>query len=661
MSQVGPPYLGAAYYPEDWPLEQIDDDIALMKESGCNVMRVAEFAWSRMEPEEGRYDFEWLHTVVDKLGDAAIATIMCTPTATPPQWLVDRYPEVLYVRRGQPMKHGGRRHACPNSPVYRAHCERIVTKMAEEFGQDDRIIGWQVDNELSSPNTGERACTCPACMRKFQDGMREKFETIEKLNATWGMDLWSQTYTSFGRLPGPDWDIWHHHSLLVAWEEFMSDSFVDFCGAQADVLHRLTNHPVGTDMMPFLGLDYGDMHKKLDLVQYNHYNSMENLWEVGFWFDMIRPLKAAPFWNTETATCWNGSGAANGYKEPGFCVVNSWLPIAFGGEANLYWLWRQHWSGQELMHGAVVSSQGRPLHIIGEVQEISRGFEAAGDFLGSTRPVSNGLGLHFSHKAAWIYMHQPMVAGFNYHKKLSEDVYRPLAQAQLRPDVLQPHVDLTSYKVIVSPFVATLDDEDLRGRLERWIRDGGTWIAGPLTDVRTEHATKFKASPFGSLEEWGGVYCTYEIPGQPRDFGIKWADGRESEGSVWYAAFEPKGAETLASYTEGPMAGLAAVTRHKMGKGQVILLGTLPTPEDLAGFVTRVANEAGVSPVAEASENLYVIPREGEGGRGCVVVEIENRPGTLALPHEAVDLLTGKTHTGTVEVAPYSVMVLKTG
>lgn len=461
MPELCPPYLGAAYYPEDWPLAQIDEDIALMQQAECNVMRVGEFAWSRMEPEEGHYDFDWLHLVVEKLGQAGIGVIMCTPTCTPPQWLADRYPEILFERQGKRMKHGGRRHACPTSPVYREHCARIVSKMAEEFGQDERIIGWQIDNEVSSPSPEGRACTCPACTQKFQENMSEKFGTIDALNAAWGTDLWSQTYTSFSTLPVSDIDIWHHLSLLTAWEEFISDAYVDFCGAQADILHQLTKHAIGTDMMPYLGVDYGDMHRKLDLVQFNHYNGMENLWEVGFWYDMIRPLKTAPFWNTETATCWNGAGAANGYKEPGFCVVNSWLPIAFGGEANLYWLWRQHWSGQELMHGAVVSSQGRPLHIIGEVQEIARGFAASAEFLNGTRPVSNGLGLHFSHKAHWIFAYQQMVSGLNYLGKMTYEIYHPLAQAQLRPDVLQPHVDLSPYKVIFSPLLPTLEEEDL--------------------------------------------------------------------------------------------------------------------------------------------------------------------------------------------------------
>ncbi len=658
MLNIRPPYFGAAYYPEDWPIEQIDADIALMKEAGMNVMRIGEFAWSRMEPEEGVFDFDWLHLVVEKLGEAGIAVIMGTPTCTPPVWLTERYPEILFVSDdiGVAM-HGSRRHACPNSPVYREHCARIVTRMAEEFGKDERIIGWQIDNEVY-PYRG-RSCVCPVCVKKFQETMRKKYGTIEALNAAWGTNLWSMTYKSFEQLPIPHRFTWHHPSLLTAWAEFTSDSYVDFVKFQADILHRLTIHPIGTDMMPVAGVDYGDMHRSLDVVQYNHYHGMSNLWQAAFWFDFCRQIKERPFWNTETATCWNGSTTANGYKEPGFCRANSWLPIAMGGEANLYWLWRQHWSGQELMHGAVITSCGRPMHIFGEVQEVSAGFRAAADFLNSTKPSNTGLALHFSHKAAWMFEYQPMVNGFNYQGFLLEKVYRHLIRSQFRPDVILPINDLTPYKMVLSPFLPALDEAGLRERLKAWIEEGGTWIVGPLSDVRTIHATKFTHAPYGSLEEWGGVRCRYEIPADPREFGLSWWDGRSSAGSVWYDGFELCGAEALATYTEYPLEGLAAVARRKVGKGQIIILGTLPQPEDFQKLLLMIGSDIGVQPVAEASPNLVVVPREGSGGNGLAVVEVENQPASLVLPSSMIDLLTGKSYEGTINIAPYGVMVLK--
>lgn len=654
-----PPYFGAAYYPEAWPLEQVEEDIALMKKAGMNVMRIAEFAWSRMEPQEGQYDFEWLHMVVNKLGKAGIAAIMCTPTATPPAWLTSRYPEVLFVDdHGVPNQHGARRHVCSNSPVYRGHCTRIVTALAREFGRDPNVIGWQIDNELYPYS--ERGCCCNVCLRMFQDAMRAQFGTIEALNAAWCNRLWSQEYTSFAELPVPRRGVDHNRSLLTAWMRFQSDSYVAFSDHQADILHRLTvNQPVGTDMMPTMGLSYHDICRKLDLVQYNHYNTTEDLWEAPFWMDLCRPLKQAPFWNTETSTCWNGGGSATGYLEPGFCRANSWLPFALGGEANLYWLWRAHRAGQELMHGSVVSSAGRPLHTFDEVRAVAAGLRKAGAFLNGTRPVNTGLAIHYSCMAWWLFAFQTINHGFIYHESLIRSVWRPLVEAQYRPDLIDAAADLTSYRLVLSPFLPALDEAGLRERLLRWIRAGGVWVAGPFTDIRDMAAAKFPHGPYGSLEEWAGVRTRYEIPGRPRTFGLRFKKGGETQGSLWFDSYELAGGCALAEYTEGPMKGLAAVVERKIGRGRIILFGTQLPPAAYLEMLSEIAAAADVNPVAAASPNLLVVPRAGRAGRGRVVVETGNREASLKLDRPVVNLLTGRRHRDALNLPPYGVAVLK--
>ena len=662
MPEHRPPYFGAAYYPEDWPLEQIDQDIAMMKETGMNCMRIGEFAWSRMEPREGHYDFDWLHLVVDKLAAAGIATIMGTPTATPPAWLSEKYPQVLGVTdTGVVKQHGARRHACPNNPVYREHCARIVTKMAREFGQDPNVIGWQIDNEVYPNGVCERGCFCPVCYARFLEALRRKFGDIDALNRAWCTDLWSQTYQSFSQIPPPRSTTWHHPALVLEWMLFQSDSYVEFVHHQGEILHRLARQPVGTDMMPMLGVSYQRMFEKLDVVQHNHYHSTHDLWQAAFWMDYLRPLKNRPFWNTETSTCWGGNVVAMGYMEEGFCRANSWLPFALGGEANLYWLWRTHWAGHELMHGSVISAAGRPMHTYGEVLEVARGLEAAGDFLRGTRPVNSGLAVHFSTHAWYVAQTQPQVKGFNYQGQLINGVIRPMMDAQLRADVIDPAADLSPYRMIVSPFLPMLDESGLRDRLAKWIESGGTWITGPMTDKRNLHAAKFTHAPYGSLEQWGGIYCRYEIPGDPRQFKLRWDYGAESEGSVWYDSMELRGAQALATYTEGPMKGLAAVTRHRMGKGQVVVLGTLPRPPEMRKLLERLAADSQVPPAAQASPNLLVVPREGPAGRGLICIELQNQPATLTLPMPGTDLLSGRQVSGQVAIGAFGVMAVRYG
>jgi len=657
-SQPSPPYLGAAYYPEAWPDGLVDEDIALMKQAGLNVVRIGEFAWSRIEPREGEYEFAWLHRVIDKLGEAGIATILGTPTCTPPIWLTEKYPEILAMDdHGRRTHHGARRHACPTSPVYRELAARIVTRMAEEFGKDDRILGWQIDNELY-PH-GPRGCFCPVCVQAFHKRLEAKYGTIEALNDAWGTALWSQTYQRFDQVPPPHAHVWHHPSLYLDWMLIQVEAYAQFSDAQAAILHRHTRQPVGTDVMPRLGLSHRRLNENLDVVQFNHYHDDRALWQAVFWMDWCRTIKPRPFWVTETATCWAGNVVTAGYKRPGFCRVNSWLPLALGGEANLYWLLRAHRSGQELMCGSVVSSCGRPMHVFDEVQQLSREFERAAEFLTTTRPVISGLAIHQSTFAWWFFQTQPLVAGFEYGGQLRNTVYHPLFEALLRPDIVDPESLLDPYRVVISAFLPALDEADLRRRLRTWIENGGTWIAGPFTDIRTLNGTKFTHAPFGSLEEWGGVRCEWEVPAN-LPFGLRWGDRTESKGSVWYAGFEPTGAEVLATYADCEFEGLAAVTVHPMGRGRVVVLGTMPEPEAFRRLVIRLCDDAGIRPTANASPGVLAVPRRGQDFEGMIVIETENRKATLQLEHGGVDLLTGTRYApGKLDLAPWDVLVLR--
>lgn len=337
--------------------------------------------------------------------------------------------------------------------------------------------------------------------------------------------------------------------------------------------------------------------------------------------------------------------------------MNSWLPIALGGEMNLYWLWRAHRSGQELMHGSVVSSHGRPLHIFDEVREISQGFNKAADFINNTRPKQSGIGIHFSHFAWHFFTYQPLEHGFNYWK-LYTDVYRPINELHFRPDVIAPESPLDQYKMIVSFFLPALDEGGLRERIKKWIEDGGTWVVGPFTDIRTLDSTKFKHAPFGSLEEWGGIHCKYEIPGN-REFSIVFPDASETKGSLCFNGLETRGAEVLASYAEYPFEGLAAITRKRMGKGQIIVLGTLLKNDDWKKFIRKVCGEIGIEPVVEASPNVLAIPREGKYHEGMAVFEIEYKPGNIKLPKPGIDILTEVKYHGYIEIVPYQILLLK--
>ncbi|MBQ3880133.1 MAG: beta-galactosidase [Oscillospiraceae bacterium] len=657
-------YLGAAYYPEVFgkDLPTLDEDIRYMKEGGFNVMRIAEFSWSSMEPHDGVFDFAWLHRIVDTLGENGIKTLMCTPSATPPAWLTKKYPETLAIEDTRIRQHGERRHCCSNSAVFREYTRRIVEKMAQEFAHDKNVIGWQLDNEISPM---ERGCACPSCMRLFHDRLRGKFGTVENLNRAWNLGMWSQEYESFEDVPHPDKKTWSNPSLIAEYIDFSSDSHASFLHMQAKTLREGgVRVPIGTDMMPIFTQHYPKTVAPLDICQYNHYNTRENLWQAAFWFDYVQNLKPdVPFWNTETSTSFNGSAAAPDSHYPlGFCRINSLLPYAFGGEMNSYWLWRQHPSGHELMHGYVVSTQGRPVYNFGEIRDVSAILNKTEDFLTSTKVRRSGFAMSVSSTAGILFQAAPTVEGFDYRASLIARFGDFMGSGML-PELLDTTADLSGVKVLYSPYLMTLDQGDFASRLEAWIRDGGIWIAGPLTDIRDANIAKYPSSPYGMIERLTGIYNDFGLAASHIPARVRWLDWVECDASLWTDVFTLKeGMEPVAVYTKAsepsPVEGYAAAAFCPVGKGGVIVLGTQPSRAALLEVVDYAFEKAGIEPGVTSTDNVFAIPREGREN-GLILAEVGCTAGSANLDGTYEDLVTGEKLSGETALAPYEFRVLR--
>ena len=656
---VKPPYLGVAYYPEDWDESFMQQDIAMMKEAGINVARIAEFAWSRMEKEEGCFDFEWLHKVIDALADAGIATVLGTPSATPPVWLGRKFPSVFReFESGMIRNHGGRRHCCSNNKEYVKYSLRIAEKMAKEFGGNKNVIGWQIDNEIYYRDSG---CFCQNCQDRFKVWLKNKFGTIEELNARWNLGIFSQEYSDFEEIPAPR-NAWVNPHHIQEWQTFQQNSHVEFVTKQAEILKKYVDVPIGTDIMPFNGMNYNDMFKKMDVVQFNHYNTAENLWQVGLWFDFIRNIKDRPFWNTETSTCWGGSNCvAEKLKPNGFCYVNSWLPIAMGGEANMYWLWRTHWGGHEIMHGSVISASGRPMHTFGEVQKVSEDFVKAAEFLKATK-VKTPLAMHFTSLSWNMFIAQQPFAGFDYYTELQECFYRPLIDSCCRPDILEAEHSLEGYKILFTPFVPSLMDNDMGKKIAEWVKDGGVWVVGPSTDIRNNDGARFKDRPFGMLEELTGVRWCFSLPDGAEGTECASVTGDTFEGRSWFELFEADGDELacVSKAAHNAADGKAVFLKKKVGKGTVFVLGTLPSYETMKSFIIpKALSEAGVEFGSGLGGSFMVVDRVGEEMSGKIILEHAGKGGEYTLPYSAKDILTGDVLSGKIEIAPYQVLVLE--
>ena len=655
QTPVTTPFLGCAYYPEDWDDDQIAYDVEMMQKAGVTCARIGEFAWRKMEPEPGKFFFGWLHRIVDTLRSAGIAVVLGTPTATPPVWLGREHPDVFILHEnGVRSQHGGRRHCCSNNPHYLEACDRIVRAMGLEFGRDPNVIGWQIDNEILSWGVG---CTCEYCVNAYHERLKNEYGSVDTLNERWDLNLFSQAYDRFEEVPG-DWGAWHNPHLKYEWAASHYASDIAFIHRQAAILREYTDAPVGTDMMPTNGMDYEETCGKLDVVMFNHYNTPENLSDAVFWFDYLRTLKDRPFWNTETAATWNGSTSISQVLKPeGYCRINSWLPVALGGECNMYWLWRQHWAGHELMHGSLLSPEGRPTHTFNEIQRTASEYSRASGFLSGTT-VDTSVALHFSSRS-WQLFDQQKIFDSNSYAGNVQAVHHSLVSCGVRPDVIGANHSLQKYKVLFSPCLMTLEEGDLAQRIRSFAENGGVWVAGPMTDVRNGIGAHYTDRAMGMLEDWLGVRLDYGIPTDGTVLRSTWKDTEEMHVEKWAELYTLKSGDPLAVVTGGHSAliGKALISRHKVGAGEVILCGALLSLADLKKLIKIALSDADVYTYRTTGE-LNVCPRNGEKDKGLVLCETGNAPASIQIHAPMADLLTGESFADIVPVEPYGVRIL---
>lgn len=641
-------YIGAAYYPELWNETEIVKDIERCKQLGINTLRVGEFAWGKMEPEEGVFDFGWLKEVVDKLYESGIYTVMCTPTATPPRWLFNKYPETRKVmndliRAGISSRH----HTCKTSEIFRDKTRIIVTEMAKAFAGHKGIIGWQIDNELFPYGDG---CFCENCKAAFRSYLSEKFGSIENLNQSWGMMRWSLCYSDFDDIEPPYPKQWRHPSLRKEWWNFQCRQIKSYVDEQAEILHSYGCNNVGTDMMAHNYLSYYDVNENLDTVQFNHYNPANELADTAFSYDFLRCVKDKPFWITETQVGWNGSEYADcGYRPVGNCYVNTFLPIAKGGEMNLYWLFRAPKNGQEMAHGALYSTAGRLYRVSEEVRKVCADLSKCESFLTDSK-ISGKIAIHFSSTAENSLSVAPLVKDIDYRNLILKNYYSAFKHYNV--DVIDTAHSLNGYEAVISPFLVNVEENGLKGRIVEWVKNGGTWIVGPMSDIVDSNVSKYTDAPFGFLEEFAGVYTKYQKPIDNDVYKARWTNDGDCSVSVCFDAYECKeGTKSLAHYVEGEFAPLSVITERAVGKGKVILVGSVVSHGDLLRLVNR-------NPIAEASDNVILIERSGKEN-GIIAVETKNTSGYIVLAGEYTDVITDRKLSGKYNIAPYEVLVLR--
>lgn len=628
-SEAGVP-IGVAWYPEQHPPEHWPSDVRRMREAGLSLVRVGEFAWGAMEPEEGRFELGWLERVVDLLGDAGLGVVLGTPTAAPPVWLSVSCPEILSVGPdGVRRAYGSRRFTCPTSPAFRAASARIAGEMVRRLGWHPAVIGWQVDNEPGNHDSAR--CWCDLCEAAFARWLADRYGTVAALDEAWGTRFWSGTYPSFEtvRLPRPT-NASHSPSLLMAHRRFSSGQALDAVREQHDIVAAgAPGRPILVNVVADeMAVDARALARiggtaAIDLYPHGHGTPDDQ----GFLLEVHRG---------HTGTAWimeHQPGPINwtpttGPVWPGEVRLWGWRAVLHGYEAFLFFSWQPTRSGSEQYHTGLLRHDGSDDRGLAEATRLARELALAGD--GILRRPPAPVAVTWSIEDAWAIEIDPHRAGLT-HQALCVAAYAAARRLGWEVDAVDPESDLRGYRVVLAPALHIATPARL-ARIEEALEGGTAVLLGPRSLVRDVDACWLDVPLPGGLAPRLGTRVTDW-------FGLHeelWAALDEDAASAtslpvgpWADVLEEpapsSGARVVARYADGPFPGAPAV----VSRDRLTYVGLSSTE----AWEVMVASVIGTGPAGRAGEGEERFVREG---RTIVLdharVRTEGLPDVLQAP-----------------------------
>ena len=650
-----PLLLGTAWYPEQWPESRWEADLTLMQQAGIHMVRVGEFAWSRMEPSEGHYDLDWLDRAIAAAAKHGIYSVVGTPTAAPPAWLTQKYPETLREdENGRRAEHGNREQYNFANPKYRDFARKIAEQLAKRFGHNPHVIGWQIDNEyeMSSFDAGTKA--------QFQQWLKARYGTLEKLNAAWTTEYWSEAYTDWSQIPIQTG--YGNPGLLLAWMRFVSDTWRGYQKNQLEVI-RANSDPrqfITTNTMGwFDGYDHYTVEQDLDLAAWDDYVGQGHLDTAknGAADDLTRGFKRKNFWIMETQPGSVNWAPINNSLDKGEVRAMAWHNVGHGADTVSYWQWRSALNGQEEYHGTLLGADGTLVPLYAEVQQLGAEFAKAGPVLAGTSPKSEVAILH-SYDSRWAIQWQKHNHEYDPVQELIS-YYRPLHTISQSIDVIPPTDPLSQYKLVVAPGLNVLSDAAAKNLID-YVRQGGHLVFGQRSAMKNDDnglQTERQPGPLvellgGRVEQYYALLDSVPVTGR---FG-------SSQCKLWAELLSANSPDTEVLATYGPSNGWldgkpAAVTR-KVGKGRITYIGVWLDDAGMAAAAKWMTEVSGVKPaLGEVPEGVEVNPRYGPKGAVYILVNLAKSEETVALPSSMTDVLAGGA-TNSVTLPRYGVAVL---
>ena len=656
---------GGDYNPDQWidTPEIWDEDVRLMKLAHVNSATVGIFSWSLLEPEEGRYDFGWLETVLDKLHAGGIAAILATPSGARPPWLAQRYPEVLRVEEsGLRNEYGVRHNHCLTSPVYREKVRAINRALAERFRDHPALAMWHVSNEYSG------ACHCELCQRAFRDWLRETYHNdINELNHYWWNGFWSHRFTDFSQISSPKGRGESHvPALTLDWNRFVTAQHISFLDNETAPLRELTPEiPVTTNMMClYPGVNYQEMAKHVDVISWDSYP----MWEQGqnekealthaFSHDLFRSMKQGkPFLMMESTPSNVNWRPVNKLPRPERQAQAAMLALALGADSVQYFQWRKSRGGHEKFHGAVVDHAGHEnTRVFRQVAELGRQLEKLADVAGSR--CQSRVAVIYDWENRWA---TDRYCGYNNTRRdYAEECvrwYAPFLRRGISVDVISETDDYAPYELIIAPYLYLLRD-GVKESIADYVKNGGRFVTTYLCGNVDPHDLCYLGGfPAEELKQVFGVWAE-ETDALPADAPGE-AEYRGKRYSVDHVCdiLHAEGAQVLGTYRTDFYAGSPAVTRNRFGNGAAWYCAFRNDGGFADDFCADLLEECGIAPDTGVQAPPEVFLRRR--GDHLFLLNFSDAPRTVLLDGVYHDALNGAAVEGALELPVCGYAVLR--
>lgn len=648
--------MGTDWYPEQWPESRWEEDLRLMEAANLKVVRIAEFAWSAMEPAEGRYDFDWLERAINLAAKHHIISVVGTPTAAPPAWLTQEYPDTLRIdEHGERATHGNRAHGSVSSPRYREFCRRSAEQMAIRFGHNPNVVGWQIDNEYGYALMSYDDLT----RQQFQGWLKAKYKSLDNLNARWTTAYWSQTYDNWSEIPIPVGE--HNPGLMLDWKRFVTYTWTSYQQNQIDAIRQhadVRQFITGNFMGFFDGFDHYEITEPLTFASWDDYVGSGHVDAAynGLSHDLTRGFKRENFWVIETQPGAVNWASINNFLNRGEARAMAWQAIGHGADDVNYWQWRSALNGQEELHGFLVGPDGTPVPFLDEVSQTAAEFSRVQSYFRDTVPVSQ-VALLYSYDSHWAIQFQKHTEKYD-DIKLLESYYSALRQIAQSVDVVSAYAPLDGYKLVAAPSLNVLP-KVLADHILEYVRNGGHLVLGPRSGMKDEfNGLLPQRQPGYLVDALGARVEQYYALEKNVPVSGAWGVG---EATIWAEQLKTNASDgaTLLTYgkSNGWLDNQPAVVTRIYGKGRITYIGAVLDDKLMSAAATWLTGKSGVTPVfGPVPEGVEVSRRVGPGKRVFVLVNYAGQNRRITLP-TAMKLLLGSKQADSVELPPYGVEI----